>query len=37
MRNKSKTGKPRDIKFILAEEIVKMYHSEKLAQAKQNL
>jgi tyrosyl-tRNA synthetase len=28
---------PRDIKFILAEEIVKMYHSEKLAaQAKQN-
>lgn len=34
---KDKNNNPRDIKFILAEEIVKMYHNEKLAsQAKQN-
>lgn len=34
---KDNDNNPRDIKFILAEEIVKMYHNEKLAsQAKQN-
>jgi tyrosyl-tRNA synthetase len=34
---KDSDNNPRDIKFILAEEIVKMYHNEKLAsQAKQN-
>lgn len=34
---KDTSNNPRDIKFILAEEIVKMYHNEKLAsQARQN-